>query len=229
MIGFRLHPRAGPLILPAAVSPNRAFLMGFHPRPICASVCALVAIAMPLSAGASAATSEQVQKAIDKGQAFLLANRNAQGNWEEVDEPEVGKEVELRTSTQGRQWGGLSALSTYALLASGKDARDPELAEPIKFLLHANIESTYAAGPQLAVGGMPWSPARADTGPDPAQPGEAEPWHFHDQRRLPAGAVAGRIPVSILTGQAKPRARRGRRSIRRRPISGDRRTRTGLT
>ncbi|HSZ57403.1 MAG TPA: DUF4159 domain-containing protein [Tepidisphaeraceae bacterium] len=101
---------------------------------------------MPLSAGASAATSEQVQKAIDKGQAFLLANRNAQGNWEEIDEPQVGKEVELRTSTQGRQWGGLTALSTYALLASGKDARDPELAEPIKFLLHANIESTYALG-----------------------------------------------------------------------------------
>jgi hypothetical protein len=104
-------------------------------------------ISMLIFAGpASGATPQQVQQAIDKAEAFLLAHRNKAGTWEEVDKPIAGTEPNLRPSTQGRQWGGLTALATYALLAGGKDWRSPELTPAVQFLLHANIQGTYALG-----------------------------------------------------------------------------------
>jgi hypothetical protein len=110
-------------------------------------------LALSFAPPLSAATPQQVQQAIDKAQSFLLTHRNKDGNWEQVPKPKAGKEGELRTSTEGRQWGGLTALATYALLAGGKDWRSPELTPAIDFLLHANIQGTYALGlgSQLAV------------------------------------------------------------------------------
>jgi hypothetical protein len=94
----------------------------------------------------SAAMPDQVQLAIDKAQKFLLDHRNKTGTWEEVDTPEIGTDEGLRLDVKGRQWGGLTAISTYALLASGKDWRDKDLAPAIDFLLKANIEGTYSLG-----------------------------------------------------------------------------------
>ncbi len=113
-----------------------------------------VAILLALfPAATKAATPEQVQRAIDKAQKFLLDHRKPNGTWEEVDKPETGTDEALRVDVKGRQWGGLTAISTYALLASGKDWRDKELAPAIDFLLKANIEGTYALGmsSQLAI------------------------------------------------------------------------------
>jgi hypothetical protein len=133
----------------ASISPADAPMIR-HPLIARFAIClTVVSSASPLSA----ATPQQVQQAIDKAENFLLTHRNKDGNWEQIDKPKAGKEAELRTSTEGRQWGGLTALATYALLAGGKDWRSPELTPAIDFLLHANIQGTYALGldSQLAV------------------------------------------------------------------------------
>ncbi|HSU67663.1 MAG TPA: hypothetical protein VLJ39_12385, partial [Tepidisphaeraceae bacterium] len=89
-------------------------------------------------------TDEQVTAAIAKAQEYLLKQQNKEGNWEEVQKPQ---HVEGITDLKGRQWGGLTSIATYALLASGVDPRStPELQKAINFLLHANITSTYALG-----------------------------------------------------------------------------------
>ncbi|HEY8747575.1 MAG TPA: DUF4159 domain-containing protein, partial [Tepidisphaeraceae bacterium] len=94
---------------------------------------------------ATAATPEQVNQSIEKARQFLLSKRNDSGTWEEVPRPDIAAE-NAQASTSGRQWGGLTALSTYALLASGTDWRSPDVTPAIEFLLHANIEGTYALG-----------------------------------------------------------------------------------
>jgi hypothetical protein len=106
-----------------------------------------IVLVVPWQPGHSvAATPEQVNHAIEKAQQFLLSKRNAQGTWEEVPKPEIGGDDNGQASTSGRQWGGLTAFSTYALLASGTDYRNAELAPAIEFLLHANTEGTYVLG-----------------------------------------------------------------------------------
>ncbi len=95
--------------------------------------------------GFAAVTPEQVDQAIKKGQAFLYSRQNKEGNWEQVQKPQVtGKDQQ--TSLTERQWGGLTAISTYALLASGESPKEPKLKPAIDFLKHANIQSTYGLG-----------------------------------------------------------------------------------
>lgn len=94
-----------------------------------------------------AATPQQVQKAIEKAQKYLLAHRSPDGTWEVAQRPELGTPNDKRlTDYRARQWGGLTAVSTYALLASGMDPRADELKRPIYFLLNANLQSTYTVG-----------------------------------------------------------------------------------
>ena len=107
-------------------------------------------------------TPEQVKAAIEKAQNWLLKHQNKEGNWEEVQKPEKSDES---INLKGRQWGGLTSIATYALLASGKDPRStPELQRAVNFLLHANITSTYALGlsSQIVLFINEKDPARAD-------------------------------------------------------------------
>jgi len=46
----------------------------------------------------------------------------------------------------GGQWGGLTALATYSLLASGESPQDPRIMKATDFLLHADIVGVYALG-----------------------------------------------------------------------------------
>jgi len=91
-------------------------------------------------------TSEQVEYAIALAQEHLLKKRNKYGNWEEVQKPSyTGENGDGVTNLAGRQWGGLTSLATYALIASGEDYRG-EMKQAVDFLLHANIVSTYGLG-----------------------------------------------------------------------------------
>jgi hypothetical protein len=94
-----------------------------------------------------AATPQQVEKAIEKAQQFLITHRSADGTWEQTPRPQLSTPADLKFQDyKGRQWGGLTALSTYALLASGMDRHANEMATPIRFLLNANFQGTYALG-----------------------------------------------------------------------------------
>jgi hypothetical protein len=124
---------------------------------VCAAVLAAVLAAAPFSpaqtppppapAATGPATPEQVQAAIEKAQKWLLEHRSKDGTWELVDKPELSNDADAKiVDLKARQWGGLTSLATYALLASGVDHRAPELKPGIDFLLRANIQSTYGLG-----------------------------------------------------------------------------------
>jgi Domain of unknown function (DUF4159) len=94
---------------------------------------------------ARAATPEQVDNAINKAKAYLYAHQK-NGTWEEVPTPNPkGGPADVNFG----QWGGLTAISTYALLASGdRPSSQPALEAPIKFLMDARITGIYALGLQ---------------------------------------------------------------------------------
>jgi len=92
---------------------------------------------------ARAATNAQVQDAIDRATAYLFSQQNPSGTWETGTAPDAGKPV---YDTAGGQWGGLTALATYALLADGQNPHDQRLATAIRFLQNADMRGVYALG-----------------------------------------------------------------------------------
>src|SRR5687768_14636106 len=94
------------------------------------------------AAPARAATPDEVKESIKKGVDFLYKTQNADGSWELVGAPTTqgGHEV------TGKQWGGLTAMATYALLAAGENEQDPRIAKAVNWLGKANIVGTYALG-----------------------------------------------------------------------------------
>src|SRR5665213_637300 len=110
------------------------------------TACVLGGIALTLSAAiqpSRAATPAEVDKAIEKAKAFLYQHENANGNWEEVQKPDPkGGQADVK----GKQWGGLTSIATYALMAAGEGPQSAKLARPIAFLKQANIEGIYATG-----------------------------------------------------------------------------------
>jgi hypothetical protein len=107
----------------------------------------IITLAAAAACPGRAATPQQVQKAIEKAQQFLLTHRSPDGTWEQSPRPELSVTADQKLlDFRGRQWGGLTAVSTYALLASGADQRSPEMKTPINFLLTANLQGTYAVG-----------------------------------------------------------------------------------
>ena len=98
------------------------------------------------------ATPEQVDQAIEKAQAYLYSKKAKDGTWEESPRPEPAtmkedKKLDVKlVDLKGRQWGGLTAIATYALVASGENPQDTKLKPAVDFLLKANIQSTYGLG-----------------------------------------------------------------------------------
>lgn len=106
--------------------------------------CAVVA-ALALTASGSishAATPEEVDDAIEKGRQWLLSKQTPDGNWELVAKPEG----QVQHSVKSVQWGGRTALVTYALLAAGEKPQTPKMQDAIKFLKQAEMHGTYAIG-----------------------------------------------------------------------------------
>lgn len=88
-------------------------------------------------------TAADIQQAIDRAKAYLYSHKNSQGTWEESPAPLAGKDAWEPT---GGQWGGLTALTTYALLSTGDNPCDAKLAPAISFLKTADIRGNYALG-----------------------------------------------------------------------------------
>ncbi len=85
-----------------------------------------------LVAPAVAATPQQVADAVKKAKDYLLS-KQVNGTWE-------GSEKDPRED----QKGGLTAIATYALLASGQSYQDPRMKSAIDWLMKAPITGTYA-------------------------------------------------------------------------------------
>jgi hypothetical protein len=96
-----------------------------------------------LCAPAQSATHEEIEAAIKRGVAYLYSTQNAQGNWE--------KTQSKPNTTQGSgadegQWGGRTALATYALLAAGEKPLDPRIVKATDWLRSAPITGHYSLG-----------------------------------------------------------------------------------
>jgi hypothetical protein len=98
---------------------------------------------------ARAATPEEIEAAIARGQEYLLKEMKAPGRWErDAQRNGAGHEWERG---QGLAWGGITAIATYALLASGRSPQDKEIAAAIEFLKTADIVGAYSLGVRAQV------------------------------------------------------------------------------
>ena len=101
-------------------------------------VAVVVAMVAP---AAQAASPKEVNEAIDKGVKYLYEVQQ-DSNWEMVPAPTGDGGADVR----GKQWGGLTAMATYALLAAGENPQDARLAKAINWLLDNELSGTYAIG-----------------------------------------------------------------------------------
>src|SRR5688572_23412071 len=95
----------------------------------CLLAAAVVAASSTLS---RAADPDAVDAAIAKGVEFLFNDSTFKqyGNWETEQK---SKDTRNGDSITGPQWGGRTALCTYAILASGVSPNDARLKKPIEF------------------------------------------------------------------------------------------------
>lgn len=120
-------------------------------RRIPTSVLAGAAVALlwaAIARPAGATTNDQVDKAVDKAGAWLMAHQNPGGNWETVPLPTkdaTGGEL------GGGQWTGQTACVTYALLCAGISPNEPHIAAAIDFLTKTEAHGTYALGVRCLV------------------------------------------------------------------------------
>jgi hypothetical protein len=91
-------------------------------------------------------TPHQVESALRKAKQFLYS-RQMNGNWEDAPEGVYRND----NSYNGGQWGGITALATYALLAAGENPQDPKMAQAIDFLKKADSRGVYALGLRMQV------------------------------------------------------------------------------
>jgi len=104
--------------------------------------------------------ASRVGLVLEKAQIYLLSQERG-GNWEVVPSP-TGQ----RWEESGGQWGGRTALVTYALLANGVSPRDAHIQSAIHFLKGAQLRGVYAIGLRSLV----WNLLKHEV--IPARPGE---------------------------------------------------------
>jgi len=105
-----------------------------------------------------AASPDQIQTAIHKGVAFLYSQQNGNGNWEksQTRQPIKGN----GSGIDDGQWGGRSALATYALLTAGERPLDDRIVKATHWLRQAPLDGIYAIGMRANVWeSLPASPA----------------------------------------------------------------------
>jgi hypothetical protein len=110
---------------------------------------------------AGAATPAEIENAIRKGREYLLSKQQVietkpgvtvpAGRWEPDDKRDQKASHGDWKKMQGPEWGGYSAIATYALLASSQDVRydlanEPKIKAAVAFLKRADITGTYAVG-----------------------------------------------------------------------------------
>ncbi|HYE18002.1 MAG TPA: DUF4159 domain-containing protein [Tepidisphaeraceae bacterium] len=104
-----------------------------------AIVCSQSAVAAP-----DDEPVDPVDRAIKKGVAYLYSVQK-DSNWEVVPR----RSMEEGHQVAGAQWGGLSSMAVYGLLAAGENPQSPKLAAAIDWLNKADVVGTYAMGMKL--------------------------------------------------------------------------------
>lgn len=121
-------------------------------RSVALRISVLVcAFAFGATRPSAAAEVDEVNAAVRKGVEFLYATQLPAGDWEAA--PQRNRQAGHH-EVAGAQWGGLTAMATYALLAAGESSLDPRIDKAVRFLLdnEADIVGTYA----VALRGQVW-------------------------------------------------------------------------
>lgn len=113
-------------------------------RRALAGVLALISSG-ELTRSSHAATPEQIDAAIQKGVDFLYKRQNELGHWDRAPTGAPDQNG-APSSPDAGQYGGVTALATYALLASGERPTDPRVAKPVAFLRGTTMVGYYAIG-----------------------------------------------------------------------------------
>jgi hypothetical protein len=109
----------------------------------------LVSLVAGIVASARAATYEEIDAAVAKGQEFLFSKMKAAGRWE-ADPRRTGDGHDWETM-QGGTYGGYTASAVYALLASGVRPQDERIQSAIEFLKDADVVGPYAVAMRAQV------------------------------------------------------------------------------
>lgn len=117
-----------------------------RPFPAALALACLAGVLAAAVAGRAAAatpTPDEVDAALRKAKAHLYARMKPDVFWEEVPKlNEKGGNAEVR----GKQWGGLTAMSVYALLAAGENHQDPKLKPAVDWIKRQRLIGYYALG-----------------------------------------------------------------------------------
>ncbi len=117
-------------------------------------IAAIVLSAVP----SRAATPEEVDAAVLRGQTYLLSQIK-NGNCEYIPEPKLDPTDDSTWNNLQRwQWGGRTAAAAYGILASGVKSSDPRIAPTIEWLSNAHIQGFYAISMRAQV--WPFLPER---------------------------------------------------------------------
>ena len=113
--------------------------------------CVLAGVLLLISASAGAQQADEwdahaVEKAVEKAKAYLWS-KWSDGHWSEVGEP--GQRDE-----SSRNYGGLTALCAYALLAAGESPQEPRMKKTLEWLSEVEMFGTYARAFRANVWGM---------------------------------------------------------------------------
>jgi hypothetical protein len=100
----------------------------------------------PTRPAAAQPPADPVDRSIRAAVAYLYSQQK-NGNWEEAPR----RQGEDPAATVGAQWGGLTAMATYALLAAGESPQDPRMVQAINWLMKNEIIGTYAMGMKLQI------------------------------------------------------------------------------
>src|SRR5690349_5178078 len=121
-------------------------------RPIVGLTILSMALCGAFVIPARGATPEQVRKSIADAKAFLYSKQKPDGSWDEPAPDPVKND----------QWGGRTALATYALLAGGETPQDPRMAKAINWLYKSDkMDGVYAIGLRAQV--WPFLPVTKET------------------------------------------------------------------
>ncbi len=98
----------------------------------------------------------EIDRAIRRAVQYLYDTQDDELLWEDVayDQRERSERDPTQVApagAKGGQWGGKTALATYALLAAGEDPENPKLAKAIAGLTQADIVGVYALGVRAQV------------------------------------------------------------------------------
>jgi hypothetical protein len=112
--------------------------------------------------------SAQVDEAMTSAKGWLYDHQLPDGTWEAPNVPDP----KVPWGYQARQFGGVTALVTYAMLACGQSSQEPRLAKSIEFLKKADVTGTYALSwtsrPYISRR-IRWKDSRSATSPAPVR------------------------------------------------------------